>query len=188
MSELIPAEKPVVDKKVLFDLLQVQMGTLPIDKYPVVLVGLRGYLAHTRGQGVNERGIYDDAIGIIERGTIDGAYLFCNGNTDPSATYSKGVACLKAGIWFYKRGKHGVSRGAGYDAFVQARAVTVTRDGIGDDTGMFYINIHRGGVNTTSSLGCQTVPPAQWPAFQALGYMLTKKYSQDLIPYILVQQ
>src|SRR5690606_11274540 len=122
--------------------------------------------------GKNDRGIYDDAIFVL---TPTGYYTF-NGNTDPSryrAGYGlgsrKGMACLKAGIHRYKIGTHNPSKSPAsrYKALVQAEPVTVIRDGNPpyEHTGWHGINIHRGGDKTTSSLGCQTIPPSQWPAF-----------------------
>jgi hypothetical protein len=49
---------------------------------------------------------------------------------------------------------------------VQAASVEVRRDGGLIESGWFGINIHRGGVTTTSSEGCQTIPPErQWNQF-----------------------
>jgi lysozyme len=47
------------------------------------------------------------------------------------------------------------------------------------------INIHRGGHTTTSSLGCQTIPPAQWNAFYLLARAEMKKANQKGFEYIL---
>ena len=74
-------------------------------------------------------------------------------------------------------------------------AVTVTRDGEPpyEDTGWFGINIHRGGINTTSSEGCQTIPPSQWEAFIRLvqdemrRIYGDKSYKQATIPYLLIE-
>lgn len=184
---MLETSNPVITQSTLLSELQAQIAALN-NAYPVVLFGLRGYNAHLAGQGVNKRGIYDDAIGLMELSKSDGAFLVCSGNTDPSATNVKGLATLNPGTWFFRRGKHGIAKGKPYDAFVQAKPFTVTRDQQGEDTGMFGINIHRGGNFTTGSLGCQTLPPSHWDAFQSLGYMLTKQYNMDLIPYILVRE
>ena len=50
------------------------------------------------------------------------------------------------------------------------------------------INIHRGGYNTTSSLGCQTIHPSQWEAFIALAYLEMDRAGQKTIPYLLVEE
>lgn len=151
----------------------------------VVLVGVRAYYRDTMGApGRNDRGIYDDAFFILSPGT----FASFHGNCDPSA-YRNHIASLKAGVWRYKPGIHGLSKPAAqrYAAFVQADEVTVIRDGEGEDSGWFGINIHRGGINGTSSLGCQTVPPQrdEWETFRALLNGELKRYGQKTFPYIL---
>lgn len=156
-----------------------------ISPFEVILLGIRGYYLNTMGDvGVNDRGIYDDALCIMG----PEAFVAFNGNTDPSI-YRKRVAVLKTGVWQYKPGKHGITfnrPGYPYPAFVQADEVTVVRDGTGLDAGWFGINIHRGSNTTTSSLGCQTVPPPQWDAFHALLNEQLKRVGQKTFKYVLV--
>ncbi len=161
------------------------------------VAGIRGYYRDTMGApGQNDRGIYDDAIFLVSPAFF-GSY---NANTDPSrvrkgrgiSESSKGMARLNPGLWRV----HRFDRHAGkYLALCQrAGPVTVTRDGIdGDyaDTGMFGINIHRGGWSNTSSLGCQTVHPSQWASFIASAVDQAKRYhgrrwAQATIPYALL--
>lgn len=151
----------------------------------VVLVGIRGYYRNTMGKpGVNDRGIYDDAMFVVSP-THFSAW---NANTDPSR-YKLGVASLVPGIHRYRKGNHGLSKpGGGYPAFRPAtpgEELPVKRDGIADPKPGVAINIHRGGHNTTSSLGCQTVPPQQWDAFYAALAGELKRYGQKTFPYIL---
>ncbi len=151
----------------------------------VCLVGIRGYYLDTMGEkGTNDRGIYDDAIFVVS----PSVYAAFNANTDPSV-FRKGIASLKPGVHLYRQGRHGISRGPGYPALRPAtknEGLPVTRDGEPDGVGI-AINIHRGSNNTTSSLGCQTIPPAQWDAFIALVYSEMKRYNQKTIPYLLVE-
>lgn len=152
----------------------------------VALVGIRGYYLNTLGApGQNDRGIYDDAICVISQQ----AFVTFNANVDPSV-HRRAIAVLQPGVWLYKLGIHGLSRPKSqqYRALVQAAPVTVLRDGVGADSGWFGINIHRGGNTTTSSLGCQTLPPPQWPAFIALVESEMKRCSQTTIPYLLTVQ
>jgi len=153
----------------------------------VALVGIRGYYRDTMGvPGQNDRGIYDDAIFLIS----PNAYATFNANTDPSVN-RKGIAVLKPGVHRYRKGKHGQCKpGGGYPALRPANAaeeLPVTRDGEGDSMGV-AINIHRGGYNTTSSLGCQTIYPAQWESFIALVYSEMDRSGQKTIPYLLVEE
>jgi hypothetical protein len=150
----------------------------------VALLGIRGYYRDTMGAvGANDRGIYDDAIIAVS----PTAFATFNANTDPSVT-RKGVAVLLPGVWRYKKGKHKITSPTGYPAFVQAAVVTVARDQSGLDTGWFGINIHRGGANTTSSLGCQTIYPTQWDAFRSLVYGEMSRHSTPTIPYVLIAE
>lgn len=153
----------------------------------VCLLGVRGYYLDTMGRrGKNDRGIYDDAIFVVS----PTAYVSYNANTDPSV-HRKGIATLIAGLYRYKKGRHGISKGQGYPALRPAtkeEALPVMRDGDGNETVGYHINIHRGGRNTTSSLGCQTIPPTQWDSFISLVYGEMDRYQQSTIPYLLVEQ
>lgn len=142
------------------------------------LIGIRGF----EFDG-NKRDIYDDVIFIILPKTIL-PYL---ANVDPSYT-AQGIASLEPGMWHYKKGKHGYHSGHPYDALVQASPVTVKRDGIFErpETGMFAINIHKGGLTTTGSLGCQTVHPMHWDSFITTVYEEMDRFGVNEVPYILV--
>jgi lysozyme len=93
---------------------------------------------------------------------------------------------LSPGVHLYRKGKHKIASPLGYAAFRPANAneeLPVTRSGK-PSVGV-AINIHKGGVNGTSSLGCQTIPPAQWESFRSTVYMLMDRYDQSVIPYVL---
>ena len=155
----------------------------------VVLLAVRGYYANTLGKpGVNDRGLYDDAIIFLS----PTAYVTFNANCDPSryrrgygTGTHKGMARLKAGIWRYRPGLHRMR----YMALRQAAPVTVIRDGRPDyeETGWFGINIHRRGWGSTSSLGCQTIPPDQWKSFITLVRSELKRYGKGELRYVLVE-
>ncbi len=177
-------------------------------KYPLLVVGYRGYYRDTMGKpGVNDRSLYDDAIMLV----TPNAFLACNGNTDPTAEQGAvtGRASLKPG--FYPMWRLDLHRGK-YLAFCQrAGPCTVRRDnteqfkagtdhdtyghclGNGEWTGEFGINGHRGGLNTTSSEGCQTIPEPQWSALIALAESEARrlwgaKWRQTTIPYVLIDK
>jgi lysozyme len=154
----------------------------------VVLVGVRGYYKDTMGKtGVNDRGIYDDALFIISP-THFSAY---NANTDPSA-HRQGIASLVPGVHRYRRGNHGISRpGGGYPAFRPAtkdEELPVVRDGVINPRPGVAINIHRGSRINTSSEGCQTLPPQQWDAFYAALSGEMKRHGVTTFPYLLTNE
>lgn len=155
----------------------------------VWIVGIRGYYLNSMGKpAVNDINLYDDAIFLVS----PDLFIAVNANTDPSKQYP-GIATLIPGVHYYKIGGHHISEPAKrYPAFRPAspdESVPVTRAG---KQGIFKgiaINIHRGGVNTTSSLGCQTVIPDEWLDFQEKAYLQLKKYNlQNRFPYILIEQ
>lgn len=180
MTDMIPPARPRATRE------QVQARLTAAGVGAVVaLVGSRGYYRDTMGApGKNDRGIYDDALFLVSPETFSAF----NANTDPTAQPRAGLAVLRAGLWRYRVGTHGLNRPVAqrYTALVQAGEVTVDRDLKGADTGFFGINIHRGGRNTTSSLGCQTIPPEQWPAFIALVQQELKRHAQKELPYLLL--
>jgi lysozyme len=105
---------------------------------------------------------------------------------------SKGIASLDAGLWYVH--KFDLHDGRYLALCQRLGQVTVTRDGKPPypDTGMFGINIHKGGYNTTSSLGCQTIHPDQWPAFIELAADQAQRWhgarwKDVVIPYVLLE-
>jgi lysozyme len=151
----------------------------------VALVGIRGYYSETFQPSGNQRNVYDDAIILLS----PSVHATFNANTDPS-TFRKGIAVLKTGVHRFRKGNHGISRpDGGYPALRPANAkeeLPVTRDKDGDSMGI-AINIHRGGYNSTSSEGCQTIYPSQWNGFINLVYSEMSRYNQKTIPYLLTE-
>jgi lysozyme len=187
---MIPKNKPLATQAAVEALAVRQFYAAGNSAMPeVFLVGVRGYYRDTMGKpGTNDRGIYDDAIFVFGPDT----FAAFNANTDPSRFLS-GVASLLPGVHWYRPGNHGISKpGGGYPAFrpaTKGEALPVRRDGETDVPSKrpgIAINIHRGGNTTTSSAGCQTIPPAQWDAFHALVMSLLKRTGLKQFPYILL--
>jgi hypothetical protein len=176
----------------------------PIDGCPVALLGVRGYFRDTLGvPGQNDFGIYDDAIFAVGP---DGFFAVVNANTDPGRTgWNPGVgkpfAVLQPGVWWFRRGPHKGKTPAlrqCTDEEAEEREIpndgefTVERSyGEGNpknyrETGYFAINMHRGGEATTSSWGCQTIPPDQFDDFMEAVWAESKKAGQDKLPYVLI--
>lgn len=191
-----PSAKPRLARAELLE----KIASFGIDraKYPLIAVGIRAYYRDTMGlPGVNDRGMYDDAIFL----DCEDSFASFNGNTDPSAYRpgvgfaegKKGMAVLNPGAWFVHR--FDVHNGKYLALCQRAGKVTVTRDGKDgrnyEDTGNFGINIHKGSYHGTSSLGCQTIHPDQWPGFINLATDLARRYHGDnwkkaVIPYVLL--
>ncbi len=185
MSNMLPSGRPQLTRQDA----ERKLGTYDLVKYPVRLLGVRGYYKQTMGKTPsNEIGIYDDAIFIV----APGFFKSFNANTDPSRMIPN-VAVLKVGgPYLYKIGMHGISGTHPYLALRQNGNVTVIRNGTTEITDTpirrFYIDIHRGGYNTTSSLGCQTIHPDQWIEFFDAVNAQLKANNQTIIPYILTEE
>lgn len=195
MASIIPSTKPRLSYGRIMELV-VSFG-LDTAQYPLFIVGIRGYYLDSLGDsGVNDRGIYDDALFIM---TPEATAAY-NANTDPSffrrqTPTQKGIARLKPGIYYVHKFATHNGTSSSYPAICQrAGVVTVIRDGNPDyeDTGNFGINIHRGSYNSTGGIGCQTVYPAQWDSFYNLAKDHAKRlygeaWSRKVIPYILIE-
>lgn len=192
----VPASKPKLPKSD-FDKVIRHYG-VDTDRYKVVVGGSRGYYEDSIGEvDKNDRGVYDDAMFIR---TPD-FYATFNANCDPS-TYrkgygfgdAKGIATLKADVYYawkldYHKGK--------YLALCQRLGeMTVIRDGnppYEHKSKWLGINGHKGGINTTASLGCQTIVPQQWNEFISDCVRELKKYYGDdynkvVVPYCLIEE
>lgn len=191
MSSRVPASKPKIsqaDVRKIIDHFKIDRND-----FPVCVVAIRGYYLNSMGQpGVNDRGIFDDAAAVD---TPD-VFVTVNWNTDASAYRKghgtgaeKGMAMLAEGVWDYQIGAHKGRSPAG----VQAGKVTVMRDsdkgGSYADTGYFGINLHWGSASGgTSSLGCQTAPPDQFPSFINPIVAELKRYGKKVFKYILISE
>jgi hypothetical protein len=157
---IVPPSRPQATRETVLSYID---GPLP--PFPF-LVARRGYYGDTMGlPDANDIGLYDDAMWLVERSDL----MAFNANCDPGR-HQTGMANLTAGRWRYRQ----------YEALIQAATVVVFRDGTEDHAvgsahpkygecvgrglwrGYFGINIHCGGIESTSSLGCQTIPRAQW--------------------------
>ena len=186
MNGILPASKPKMTRQELKELIRKAHPDYTIPD--IAFVGVRGYYKNTMGKvGINDRCLYDDAIFIL----TNEEFLSFNGNCDPGA-FRPGIANLKAGIWpVYKFDLH---KGLYLALCQRGGTVTVLRDKKDEDTGEFGINIHKGGHNVTSSLGCQTIPPSQWSDFILQAQKYAAKYigvdwkKKHDYTYILLEQ
>lgn len=185
----IPNKEPQMNRKELTDLLAKKYPDYEIGIFQ--LIGIRGYYKKSMGKADgNDRAMYDDAMFILTESDL---FAF-NANCDPSA-YREGIASLVPNVYegVYKFDNHNGSKGS-YPAICQRLGkVEVLRDGKKvSEKGTFGINIHKGGFNSTSSLGCQTIPPAQWDRFYMTAKRLFQKYhgdnwNKESVTYILIE-
>ncbi|HEX4871850.1 MAG TPA: hypothetical protein VFV27_05995 [Nevskiaceae bacterium] len=200
MPSLVPAQRPQLPRSAFEALLRGL--SVDLERYPLIVGGLRGYFGAQMHPGEhNRRAVYDDALFVYAPAL--NLYRGFNGNTDPSsvregygqAEATRGMACLLPGFWpAYRFDVHGGSQP--HEAICQRAAdVEVLRDGRPPyrHRGRFGINIHRGGYRGTSSLGCQTVPPSQWPEFldtaqQAARQLFGTGWKQRVVGYALFDQ
>ena len=192
------AGRPTIAADVLELMLQPHLEELK--RYPLTIVGIRGFFSSIGSTGYNDRNIYDDAI-ILRVPSLN-IFATFNGNTDPSRVHkgfgtkeqTRGMAVLKTGLWpVYRFDKHNGSQP--HEAICQrAGKVDVMRDGDPpyQDTGNLGINIHRGGFTKTSSLGCQTLPPEQWDEFYHQASTAAKKlwgndWKKQVVAYVLLE-
>lgn len=184
----IPNSTPQMNRAELMAAIHAKFPDFKLDRFAVV--GMRGYYLNSMGKpGLNDRAMYDDALFLM---SDDELHSF-NANCDPSR-YKPGIASLQPGVWkVYKFDIHG-GKASQYPAICQRFGkVTVKRDGGKLDTGNFGINIHKGGYSTTSSLGCQTLPPTQWDRFYGTAERMAKaiygkSYDKQVITYVLIEK
>lgn len=177
-----------------------------LEKWPCAILAVRGYYRDSMGvPGVNDVGINDDAFFLCGPNT----FLPVAANTDPSKigwneALGKPFAMLQPGTHLFIRGPHkgrvpalrqpteDQAEGYGIPNFGhfkvwRARSMDDIRNGTAmSDEGYFAINIHSGGVNTTSSWGCPTIPPKYFYQWMDTVWEVTKRMDQDVIPVKLV--
>lgn len=180
---------------------------------PVQVLAVRGYYRDSIGKPErNDFGVWDDAAFLVDH--MSGEVHAYNSNTDPSAVGhnakngGKLYAQLVAGVWPFRRGPHkGVpdhfrqltpAEAVEYDleryyTDLRARGEFAVRR-LEDaehgkvEWGYFAINIHEGSPRGTSSWGCQTFPPDQWPEFQRAAYSAMDARQQRWLPYVLTEE
>lgn len=147
-------------------------------KSDVVIVGIRGYYRDSMGKvGINDRGIYDDAIFVLS----PNEFQAFQANVDPSI-FKKGIATLQVGVYKVVKWIH-----HGKYAALQIVNDVVNRDGqTNNDSGRHGINFHYGSETQTWSEGCQTLPKSIYWNFLNLVYGEMQKYHLDSVQYVLI--
>lgn len=162
-----------------------RLASFGVSLHGPALLGCRGYYRDTMGVvGVNDRGIYDDALALWS----PRLYRVFNANVDPSR-FTPGVASLlPETVYWFALGLHGITGSRPRRALIQVPPrVAVQRDGaLAPTLDGVKLNIHDGGWSTTSSLGCVTIPPSQWKEFLDTVERQMADYTQDQIPLVLI--
>lgn len=190
---MIPKHKPDQERELTEEILRLN-GIAD----PIVILGVRGFFPVE-----SERGTYNDAIFLV----TPNDHIAFNANTDPNGFrpgnghgLEKGMATLMPQLCKYKLGLH---KGK-YLALVEAGQVRVLRDADAsvpdyfvkeahghryyEAYGFFGINIHCGSWSSTSSLGCQTIPPGQYQEFISACESAMKSEGMTTIHYLLIEK
>ena len=173
------------------------------DGKSLILFGCEGYYLDSMGvKGQNDRGMYDDALFVVS----ERLFLALNINLDPTSYRpghghgsSKGMGTIHYGVHeqAYAIGKHKTI----FPALRQVGNIIVRRDAdsrvpkediITIDEKRYYLeignhqvmNFHPGGANTTSSLGCQTIPRDQWRLFIDSVVAEARRMNQKRFTYV----
>ena len=158
--------------------------------FPLFFVlAVRSYFDQTIAPNGNNLNAYDDAFFIVS----PLGFTAWNGNTDPTrygwnANAGKYMARLKVGCYKFI---HRIHRSS-YWAFGQGdNEVVVERiksDGsiAMSESGCFGIDLHKGGVNGTSSEGCNTVPVEQWQEFHDTLLNVMNQLNTHTFDFILI--
>ena len=194
MSIPTPSARPNADwQKLSARLTAAGHDVTELNRLPLYVCAVRGLFSLSIGAPGNDINAYDDALYVvIPQASGDPRVVTFNANTDPTrygwnASAGKYMARLKAGRYKMRYRLHG----GRYWAFGQdGSPVTVERirqDGsvAETETGSFGIDLHPGGLNTTSSEGCQTVPREQWTELRRL---LVDTIGREWFPYVLMEE
>ncbi len=195
MSVPMPAKRPDASWPLLRDrLVAAGQDLADLMQQKVFVCAVRGLFSKSIGAPGNDINAYDDGGYIVipvpgQPEAIPTVHSY-NFTTDPSRYgwnphAENFMARLKPGRYKMRRRLHG----GRYLAFGQDGSdVTVER--IREDgsirltvTGDFGIDLHPGGNNSTSSEGCQTLPPDQWKQLEAT---LLRTAGKGWFPYILM--
>lgn len=180
----------------------------------VFLLGIRGFIDPAKG---NKRGVYDDAVFLVTEDGVEGFTFNTDPSVDRKGiavlqpgkyAYTQGLhgvhhldtkndlddRVLYNTLIAHHKDVDSDKGKLTYWAFRQAGPVLLLRDGKttpetdGWPSNPAWIDIHRGGVNTTSSEGCQTVLPDEWLELRDKGYAAMDKNAMHQISYILVEK
>lgn len=204
---------PQAPKELVLRLSEEGFDRYNLDGTPVCWwLAVRGYWPQSMGPTrKNDPGVWDDAMFFV----CPSREIFIpqQANTDPSrygwnSGAGKPMAVLNTGLWFFRRGAHKGKTPAfrqltpeearAHNAAKKKHLVpndgrfSVTRTyAEGDkrnyvEAGYYAINIHPGGINGTSSEGCQTVPRAVATNFLQKCWDTSLTSMIDAIPYLLV--
>lgn len=191
MSVPIPPSKPQAGLQTVIAAAAKQWeknhGDKPLPEFFVLAV--RAYFSETIAPAGNNISAYDDAFFIVS----PLGFSAWNGNTDPSRygynpNAGKPMARLAVGCYKFI---HRLHRGS-YWAFGQGEnPVKVDRVNANgsvayQETGCYGIDLHKGGINGTSSEGCNTVPQGQWDAFYLKLRGVMRSLSVSTFDFILI--
>ena len=179
---IVPISRPQFKKEDAVKILE--KYNLPQNQ--VYLIAFRGYYSRTFPPVGNNIGVYDDALIMIS----PDYYNTYNFNVDPSSEKTGRANVVSNQIIEFEIGIHNRSKAKSrqYKALIQDEATfkiyrynqgTKYEDSIG-------INLHKGGYNTTSSLGCLTVYPDQWDSFIKDVEQQMNRYKQKKIQLIIL--